>query len=85
MRHRYSTGQMVELASASPLHRPPPGPCRIVSCLPHDRGPLQYRVQWEGEAVQRVVSEPDLRPSAANAGDASEAEAVFGTVRISRR
>jgi hypothetical protein len=56
--------------------------------MPHDRGPLQYRVQWHGDPVQRVVSESDLRrSSASNTPQQQEeaAESAFRPLRVVRR
>ena len=85
MRHIYAVGQMVELSG--PTNRPA-GACRIVACMPHDRGPLQYRVQWHGDPVQRVVSESDLRRSSASHTPQQQeeaAESAFRPLRVVRR
>lgn len=66
MSHRFSIGQLVELRSAPRLSNRPAGVCTIMACLPHERGPVQYRIQSNHEQVQRVVEEDDLLPSTAS-------------------
>jgi hypothetical protein len=76
---------MVELSGRA---NRPAGACRIISCLPYERGPLQYRVQWHDDPVQRVVSEADLRASnATNTAQQKEeaAESAFRPLRVVRR
>jgi hypothetical protein len=63
VQHKYAVGQMVELVAAPRQSNRPSGPCRVLTCMPVERGPLQYRIQSDGESIQRVVSEADLRPS----------------------
>lgn len=61
--HQYKVGQMLELRSAPRHSNRPSGPCEVVSCLPHDKGPILYRVKSQGETNERVVEEADLSPS----------------------
>lgn len=69
MPHIYKVGQMLDLRSAPRHSNRPAGPCEVLSCLPHDKGPVLYRVKSQGESNERVVEESDLTPSdAAKAG-----------------
>lgn len=65
MSHRYKVGQMLDLRSAPRHSNRPSGPCEVVSCLPHEKGPVLYRVKSWGESNERVVEEIDLSPSTA--------------------
>jgi hypothetical protein len=77
MAHLYKAGQMVQLRSAPRQSTRLSGPCEILSCLPHDKGPLLYRVKSELEGTQRVVDEVDLSPSDASKEAAEPAKNVF--------
>jgi len=63
MQHRYNVGQMLDLRSAARRSNRPAGPCEVLFCLPHDNGPMLYRVKSLGENNERVVDEIDLSPS----------------------
>lgn len=63
MQHRYKVGQMLDLRSAPQRSNRRAGPCEVVFCLPHDNGPILYRVKSLGENNERVVDEIDLSPS----------------------
>jgi len=65
MSHRYRIGQIVELRTAPRHSNRPAGPCEIIACLPHEKGPVLYRVKSRGETNERVVEEIDLSPSTA--------------------
>lgn len=84
MQHRFKVGQMLELRSAPQRSNRPAGPCEVVFCLPHDKGPILYRVKSLGETNERVVDETDLSPSAIGktvlAGDES-----FFNIAIAKR
>ena len=84
MSHRYKVGQMLELRSAPRHSNRPTGPCEVLTCLPHEKGPVLYRVKSWGESNERVVEEADLTPSAAMKTVFSESESVF-TIAISKR
>lgn len=84
MDHRYKVGQMLDLRSAPRHSNRPSGPCEVVACLPHDKGPVLYRVKSLGESNERVVEEIDLSPSDAVKSARSESESVF-TIAISKR
>ncbi|SMQ75944.1 hypothetical protein SAMN06295905_2472 [Devosia lucknowensis] len=84
MSHRYTAGQMLELRSAPRLSNRPSGPCEVITCLPHERGPVLYRVKSLGENIERVVEEGDLAPSSATKTALAENETAF-TIAISKR
>ncbi len=63
MSHRYKVGQLLELRSAPGRSNRPAGPCEVIACLPHDGGPVLYRVKSRNEANERVVDEVDLGPT----------------------
>ena len=84
MSHRYKVGQMLELRSAPRHSNRPAGPCEVLTCLPHEKGPVLYRVKSWGESNERVVEEADLTPSAALKTVFQESESVF-TIAISKR
>ncbi len=84
MLHRYKVGQMLELRSAPRLSNRPSGPCEVVTCLPHEKGPVLYRVKSRGETNERVVEEADLSPSTASKTAFSKGESVF-SIAVSKR
>lgn len=84
MQHRYRVGQMLDLRSAARLSNRPAGPCEVITCLPHDRGPLLYRVRSQGENVERVVEEADLSPSTAVRSVADVVKPAF-SIAVSKR
>ncbi|OAM78223.1 hypothetical protein [Devosia elaeis] len=84
MRHRYKIGQMLDLRSAPRHSNRPSGPCEVIACLPHDKGPVLYRVKSRGESNERVVEEADLSPSDAMKTVSAENESVF-SIAISKR
>lgn len=83
MLHRFKTGQMLELRASPRQSNRPSGPCEVISCLPHDGGPILYRVRSQRESIERVVDEFDLSPSSALRTALAEAEIVF-SVAIKR-
>ncbi|WP_375597076.1 hypothetical protein [Devosia sp. Naph2] len=84
MPHRYKVGQMLELRSAPRHSNRPSGPCEVMSCLPHDKGPMLYRVKSWGESNERVVEEIDLSPSAAVKTVFEDAKKAF-TIAVNKR
>lgn len=84
MSHRYQVGQMLELRSAPRHSNRQSGPCEVVSRLPHEKGPLLYRVKSRGEGNERVVEEADLSPSAAAKASFADTERVF-SIAIGKR
>lgn len=87
MSHLYKVGQLLELRSAPRLSNRPAGTCEVVACLPHDKGPVLYRVQSLNERNERVVEETDLVPSTAakSALVADEGERSSISIAVSRR
>jgi len=77
MSHRYKVGEMLDLRSAPRLSNRPSGPCEVVTCLPHENGPVLYRVKSLGENNERVVEEGDLSPSAAEKAGQDAGRSVF--------
>jgi hypothetical protein len=84
MPHRYAVGQMLELRSAPRHSNRPSGPCEVIACLPHDRGPLLYRVKSWGEGNERVVEELDLSPSDAKKMVRADSDTFFN-IAITKR
>ncbi|AVF04998.1 MAG: hypothetical protein Devi2KO_36670 [Devosia indica] len=84
MPHRYKVGQMLELRSAPRHSNRPAGPCEVMSCLPHDKGPVLYRVKSWGESNERVVEEIDLTPSSVVKTVFEDTESVF-TIAVNKR
>jgi hypothetical protein len=77
MPHRYKVGQMLDMRSAPRHSNRPAGPCEVIACLPHDKGPVLYRVKSWGEHNERVVEETDLSPSNAMKTVFAEGESFF--------
>jgi len=75
---------MLELRSAPRLSNRPAGPCEVITCLPHEKGPVLYRVKSWGESNERVVEESDLTPSATVKTVFSESQAAF-SIAVSKR
>ena len=84
MSHRYKVGQMLELRSAPRHSNRPAGPCEVLTCMSHEKGPVLYRVKSWGESNERVVEEADLAPSAALKTVFQESESFFN-IAISKR
>ena len=58
-RTKFGAGQRVVLTRAGMLSAPS-GLYHIVSVLPRERGPQQYRVRSDGETFDRIVDEVRL-------------------------
>jgi hypothetical protein len=84
MLHRFKTGQMLDLRSAPRQSNRPSGPCEVISCLPHETGPILYRVRSRRETIERVVDEVDLSPSDVVKADVSAAESAFKIAVVKR-
>lgn len=84
MSHRYAVGQVLEMRSSPRTNTRPAGPCEVVFRLPHDHGPILYRVRPLNDSVERVVAEADLLPSEASKLQSEEDAPVF-TIAVSRR
>lgn len=86
MSHLYKIGQLLELRSAPRTSNRPAGVCEVIACLPHEKGPVLYRVQSLNERNERVVEEADLTPStAARSVDMAEEPAAGLSIAVSRR
>ncbi len=85
MPHAFKVGQMLDLSS-SPMHsNRPKGPCTVLACLPHDKGPMLYRVQCQSERYERVVEELDLSPCTQTAPQPKAENDNMVSIAISRR
>ena len=84
MPHRYKVGEMLDLRSAPRHSNRPAGPCEIVTCLPHEKGPVLYRVKSWGESNERVVEEADLSPTTRLKTVFAEDKPVF-SIAVSKR
>jgi hypothetical protein len=84
MSHRYAVGQVLEMRSSPHTNTRPAGPCQVLFLLPHDNGPVLYRVKPLNDKVERVVAEADLSPSSAPKSDFEDIVSPF-TVAIGRR
>jgi hypothetical protein len=60
--HRFHVGQRLTMARGSRDIARPAALCQVVAVLPHETGPLLYRVRSELESFERVVDEVDLAP-----------------------
>ena len=84
MSHRYEVGQMLDLSSA-PMHsNRPKGPCKVLARLPHENGPVLYRVQCLSERNERVVEETDLSPGPRASAPVMADEGI-ASIAINRR
>jgi len=84
MQHRYKVGQMLDLRSAPSSSNRPAGPCEVLFCLPHDKGPMLYRIKSLGENNERVVDEIDLSPSDVTRAGFAERESFFNIAVVKR-
>lgn len=84
MRHRYAVGQTLDMLPAHRMYARETGPCEVMACLPHDRGPLLYRVKSLESGSLRVIEETDLTPSQSVRAAETTAETPF-RIAITRR
>ena len=84
MSHRYTVGQVLEMRSSPHTNTRPAGPCEVLFRLPHDRGPVLYRVRPLNDKIERVVAEADLTPSIADRPETHASVRPF-TIAINRR
>jgi len=84
MTHIFKVGQMLDLRSAPRHSNRPAGPCEVIACLPHETGPVLYRVKSRGETIERVVEEGDLSPSDAKKLANEESKSAF-SIAINKR
>lgn len=55
---RFRAGDRVQVTRAA--FGGPSGSCSVVSALPRDAGPQQYRVRSDGETFERIIDEARL-------------------------
>lgn len=84
MSHMFKVGQLVELRAAPRHSTRPAGTCEVIACLPHEKGPILYRVQSLNERNERVVEETDLTAST-EVKPANEAAPSVFSIAVSRR
>ncbi len=85
MPHKFKVGQTLELSS-SPLHsNRPKGPCKILACLPYERGSAVYRVQCLNERNERVVEEIDLSPGSNTQSTDAKRDSLMSIAIVNRR
>jgi hypothetical protein len=60
--HRYRVGQRLVMARGSRDIARAASMCQVVAILPHENGPLLYRVRSDNESYERIVDEIDLAP-----------------------
>ncbi len=58
--HRYLVGQRLAMAPGGREFARGAATCTIVARLPHEGGPLRYRVRSDSENYERIVDENDL-------------------------
>ncbi len=58
--HRYAVGQRLAMAPGGREFARGAATCTIVARLPHEGGPLRYRVRSDNENYERIVDENDL-------------------------
>jgi hypothetical protein len=58
--HRYAAGDRLMMARGGRDISRGASACLVISLLPHEGGPLRYRVQSESESFERIVDEADL-------------------------
>jgi hypothetical protein len=60
--HLYQIGQRLAMAAGSREFSRTASLCQVIALLPHERGPLRYRVRSDTEGFERIVDETDLSP-----------------------
>ncbi len=60
--HRYRVGQRLAMARGSRDIARAFAACLVTALVPHETGPLLYRVRSETESFERIVDEIDLAP-----------------------
>lgn len=84
MPHRYTVGQVLHMRPSPQSKTHPAGLCEVRFRLPHDRGPILYRVRPLNDKVERVVAEVDLVMSDTPGWRPKDAVPPF-TIAVSRR
>lgn len=59
-KHRYHVGERLQMLGGGRSWARAEAMCRVTALMPHERGPLLYRVRSEMESFERVVAEDDL-------------------------
>lgn len=59
-KHRYRVGERLQMLGGGRSWARAEAICRVTALMPHERGPLLYRVRSEVESFERVVAEDDL-------------------------
>lgn len=60
--HRFAIGERLAMAPGGREFARGAATCSIVALLPHEGGPLRYRVRSDTENYERIVDENDLSP-----------------------
>jgi len=60
--HRFAVGQRLSMAPGGRDISRGASACSVVSLLPHEGGPLRYRVRSDNENYERIIDETDLSP-----------------------
>jgi len=60
--HRYAAGDRLAMAPGGREISRSAAVCLVLALLPHEGGPLRYRVRSETENYERIVDEADLSP-----------------------
>ena len=63
MAHQYKVGETVVLKDGPVRMAKSAGPCKILAALPESQGSRQYRIRFESENFDRMVSEDDIDAS----------------------
>ncbi len=61
--HAYRVGERLAMARGSRDIARPAATCQVTAIVPHETGPLLYRVRSDAESFERIVDEIDLAPS----------------------
>lgn len=60
--HRYRVGDRLIMARGSRDIARAAAACEVTAIVPHEMGPLFYRVRSDSETFERIVDEIDLAP-----------------------
>ena len=60
--HRYGVGERLALGRGSMNFARQVAVCKVMALIPHETGPLLYRVRSDVESFERIVDEVDLAP-----------------------
>ena len=86
MPHKFKVGQMLELSSAPMQSNRPKGACKVLACLPYDKGPAIYRVKCVNENNERVVEEHDLTRGTATPPESKNRDSMMSiAITVSRK